>query len=61
MKWLEKFHEDLTKDNQKPTKTESEFDIDAIADRVVQKLMTAGNTNENNNDSEESEENESED
>lgn len=55
MKWLEKFHEDLTKDKQKPTKTESEIDIDAIADRVVEKLMTAGNANENNNDSEENE------
>ena len=40
MNFLERFHEDLTKEKNEKEK-EKELDIDAIADRVVAKLLNA--------------------
>lgn len=60
MNFLEKFHEDLTAEKPKETENNS-VDIDAIAEKVVEKLLNAEQQNNNSNETYDSEENESED
>lgn len=60
MNFLEKFHEDLTAEKPKETENNS-VDIDAIAEKVVEKLLNAEQQNNNSNETDYSEENESED
>lgn len=49
MNFLEKFHEDLTAENQKETENTS-VDIDAIAEKVVEKLLNAEQQKNDSND-----------
>lgn len=57
MNFLERFHEDLTKEKNEKEK-EKEIDIDAIADRVVAKLLNAEKEPEEQEEPEETEESE---
>jgi len=49
MNFLEKFHEDLTAEKQKETENHG-VDIDAIAEKVVEKLLNAEQQNKDSND-----------
>ena len=60
MNFLEKFHEDLTAEKQKETENNS-VDIDAIAEKVVEKLLNAEQQNNDSNDDVINEPEESED
>ena len=60
MNFLEKFHEDLTAEKQKEAENHC-VDIDAIAEKVVEKLLNAEQQNNDSNDDEIIEQEESED
>ena len=49
MNFLEKFHEDLTAEKPKEKENNS-VDIDAIAEKVVEKLLNAEQQNKDSND-----------
>ena len=60
MNFLEKFHEDLTAEKQKETENHG-VDIDAIAEKVVEKLLNAEHQNNDSNEDDTIEQEESED